>query len=70
MTRETTHALFAWCVRFLTAVANRTGASYEAVNVWVFLVAWPLLTVTETLTILWLVLRRTQSLDYTRRRSQ
>ena len=39
-----TKYLFRECVRLLQSLARASGLSYEAVNVWIFLVIWPLLT--------------------------
>ena len=36
--------LFIGCVKLLHWVASRLGTSYEAVNVWFFIVIWPLFT--------------------------
>lgn len=36
--------VFDWCVDLLLAGASALGISYNAINVWVFCVLWPLLT--------------------------
>jgi amino acid transporter len=36
--------VFDACVRILLALAGWTGLSYKEVNVWIFVVVWPLLT--------------------------
>lgn len=37
--------IFDGCVRLLIVMAHSTGTTYKAINVWIFCVAWPLLTV-------------------------
>ncbi len=37
-------AVFDWAVYLLADTAKLLGISYEEVNIWIFLVAWPLLT--------------------------
>jgi hypothetical protein len=37
--------VFNWCVDLLSAAASRLGISYNEINVWVFCVVWPLLTI-------------------------
>ncbi|MBK8036838.1 MAG: hypothetical protein IPK22_06820 [Verrucomicrobiaceae bacterium] len=36
---------FEWCVQFLLWLGGLFGMSYEAVNVWIFCVLWPALTI-------------------------
>jgi len=36
---------FNWCVDILNWLAAKVGMTYEEVNVWVFCVIWPLITV-------------------------
>jgi hypothetical protein len=38
-------AIFDLCVRILVFLAGRTGMSYKEINVWIFVILWPLLTV-------------------------
>ena len=38
-------AVFYWCVRLLEWMAGILGTTYVAINVWIFCVIWPLLTV-------------------------
>jgi len=35
---------FDWCVVFLMYVASKIGISYEEVNIWLFCIIWPTLT--------------------------
>ncbi len=51
------HWLFQQCVVLLEGVASFVGTDYETVNVVVFCVLWPLLTVAETSLIVWLWIR-------------
>lgn len=43
--------IFSGCVFFLATAARKLGMTYEQLNVLVFCVLWPLLTLGETLTI-------------------
>ena len=36
--------IFDWCVQFLVFWAGRVGMSYKAINVWVFVIIWPVIT--------------------------
>lgn len=35
---------FDWCVRLLVFAADRLGMTYKAINVWVFVIIWPVCT--------------------------
>jgi hypothetical protein len=37
--------IFDWCVRLLNVWARMLGITYQEINVWIFVVIWPLLTV-------------------------
>ena len=37
-------AVFDACVRILLALAGWTGLTYKEINVWIFVILWPLLT--------------------------
>lgn len=37
-------AIFDWCVQLLVFAAGRLGMTYKAINVWLFVVIWPALT--------------------------
>jgi hypothetical protein len=39
-----TDQIFDWCVRVLIYWAGILGISYKEINVWVFVISWPLLT--------------------------
>jgi len=38
------NAIFDWCVQFLVSLAGQLGMSYKAINVWVFVIIWPVFT--------------------------
>ena len=44
--------LFDACVEFLRWLGNMVGLSYKEINIWIFLVLWPVLTV---ILITWIV---------------
>lgn len=37
--------IFDACVRLLVVLANGFGLTYKAINVWVFVILWPIVTV-------------------------
>jgi len=37
-------AIFDWCVEILVYYAGVFGISYKEINVWVFVIIWPILT--------------------------
>ena len=37
--------IFDWCVRVLVYWANILGITYKEINVWVFVIIWPILTI-------------------------
>jgi len=37
--------IFDWCVQVLVDWANIFGMTYKEINVWVFVILWPILTV-------------------------
>lgn len=43
--------LFKLCVMLLVDLANWIGISYEEINIWIFVIIWPLLTVYQTMRI-------------------
>ena len=45
--------IFDWCVNVLVYWANVIGITYKEINVWVFVVIWPILTVLLMVIILW-----------------
>jgi hypothetical protein len=50
--------IFDLCVALLVWLADKLGMTYKAINVWIFCVIWPLITVAETAAIIWLLRRR------------
>jgi hypothetical protein len=38
------NAVFDLCVRILVFLAERTGMTYQEINVWIFVILWPLVT--------------------------
>lgn len=37
--------IFDWCVNMLVYWANIFGITYKEINVWVFVIIWPILTI-------------------------
>ena len=37
--------IFDWCVNLLIYWANAFGITYKEINVWIFVIIWPLLTI-------------------------
>ena len=37
-------SIFNFCVRILVFLAGRTGLTYKEINVWIFVILWPILT--------------------------
>ena len=47
-------AIFNWSVRALYEIAGRLGMTYEEINVWLFCIAWPVITLLMMVAIFWL----------------
>lgn len=45
--------IFDWCVDILVYWAGVLGITYKEINVWVFVIIWPILTIILALLILW-----------------
>jgi hypothetical protein len=45
-------AVFDWCVQLLVMWAERLGITYKEINVWVFVILWPIVTVLLVLGLL------------------
>ena len=45
--------IFDWCVKVLVHWADILGITYKAINVWIFVIIWPTLTVLLVLIIMW-----------------
>ena len=50
-------AIFDWCVEVLVYFAGVFGITYKEINVWVFVIIWPILTL-ALLTVLFLQQKR------------
>jgi hypothetical protein len=52
-------AIFNGCVLLLVFLADQLGISYEAINVWVFVVIWPVITCVLMATVVrqWMMMR-------------
>jgi hypothetical protein len=47
------HWIFEACVRILYEAGQWLGIGYEAINVWVFVIAWPVVTLGLVATVVW-----------------
>jgi len=58
--------IFDWCVNVLVYWAGILGITYKEVNVWVFVIIWPILTVILVAIIAWQQwkIRRLSQKDY------
>ena len=45
--------MFDWCVHVLIYWAGVLGITYKEINVWVFVIIWPILTAIMVIIILW-----------------
>ena len=43
--------IFDWCVNILIYWANIFGITYKEINVWVFVIIWPILTILMAIVI-------------------
>ena len=48
-------AVFDWCVEILVYFAGVFGITYKEINVWVFVIIWPILTL---MLVIWLIAQR------------
>ena len=48
-------AIFDWCVQVLVYFAGVFGITYKEINVWVFVIIWPILTL---VLVIWLIVQR------------
>lgn len=44
--------IFDWCVAVLIYWANLFGITYKEINVWVFVIIWPILTIAQAAIII------------------
>ena len=45
--------IFNTCVLLLIFLANELGISYEAINVWIFVIIWPIFTLAVIIVLVW-----------------
>ncbi|HEU0293504.1 MAG TPA: hypothetical protein VFR47_12255 [Anaerolineales bacterium] len=45
--------IFDWCVNLLVYWAGILGITYKEINVWVFVILWPIITMILVAIILW-----------------
>ena len=45
--------VFDWCVNVLVVWAGILGITYKEINVWVFVIIWPILTIVLVALIVW-----------------
>ena len=45
--------IFDWCVNVLVCWAGILGITYKEINVWVFVIIWPILTLVLVAVIIW-----------------
>jgi hypothetical protein len=45
--------VFDWCVRVLVYWAHILGITYKEINVWIFVILWPILTLVLLGIIIW-----------------
>jgi hypothetical protein len=45
--------IFNWCVNVLVYWAGILGITYKEINVWVFVIIWPILTLAMAAVIIW-----------------
>lgn len=58
---------FDWCVRLLYQVAQLIGITYEEINVWLFVIVFPVFFVGQSLLIVILFMRlKRRKVDYVR----
>jgi hypothetical protein len=52
-------AIFNGCVLLLLFLAEQLGVSYEAINVWIFVIIWPVITLALMATVVrqWMMIR-------------
>ena len=55
--------VFNWCVRLLYDWATFFGITYEEINIWIFIVIWPVITLAMAVLIL-VLLRKIRRLKF------
>ena len=53
-----TDYIFEKCVVLLHWLARKCGTTYEAINVWIFCIIWPLFTMALIGWVVWLLMHR------------
>ena len=48
-------AIFDWCVEILVYFAGVFGITYKEINVWVFVIIWPIFTL---VLVIWLIVQQ------------
>lgn len=46
------NSVFNYCVKILMTLSQSLGITYEEINVYIFCIIWPLLTITQTIYII------------------
>ena len=46
------NATFDWCVDFLVYLANLVGMTYKEINVWIFVIVWPIVSILLVLVLI------------------
>lgn len=46
-------AVFDWCVQVLVYWAGALGITYKEINVWVFVIIWPIVTLALIALVVW-----------------
>ena len=47
--------IFDWCVRLLIFLATQFGMTYKEINVWIFVIIWPVITI---VLVVWVILQQ------------
>ena len=53
MEAEVMDQIFDWCVNVLVYWAGILGMTYKEINVWVFVIIWPIVTILMGIIIIW-----------------
>lgn len=64
------NAIFDWCVALLVFLATQVGVTYKEINVWIFVIIWPIVTVALTAAVVRQQLRIRRLLAELRQRPQ
>jgi hypothetical protein len=47
------NTVFHWCVDMLVFLAAQLGMTYKEINVWIFVIIWPILTLVLVALVVW-----------------